>query len=173
MPREGKTVAKSFRVNERALEALQEEAKRKNISVNTLVNQLLLDYAEFGRFVQRVNVMRLSRQTLSEILKGTPEDELVKAAETAGKGAPEALISTKWGKINSSTVIEFIRDLSSYANLFEYQEKEESGHSTITLMHELGPKWSIFLRHYIGEAFRAAGVQPKVRTSDRAVIFTL
>ncbi len=173
MSREGKTVAKSFRVNERALEGLQEEAKRKNISVNTLVNQLLLDYAEFGRFVQRASVLRLSRQTFGEILNATPEEGLVKAAETAGRSAPEALIASKWGKVNTGTVIEFIRDLSSYANLFEYQEKDEGGHSTITLMHELGPKWSVFIRNYIGEAFRAAGVQPKVRSSDRAVIFTL
>ncbi len=39
-------------------------------------------------------------------------------------------------------------------------------------MHELGPKWSTFLTNYIGEAFIGAGVQPKTRTSDRAVIFT-
>ena len=59
MPREGKTVAKSFRVNEKALAALQEEAARQSVSVNTLVNQLLLDYSEFGRFLQRVNALRL------------------------------------------------------------------------------------------------------------------
>src|SRR2546425_9255802 len=55
MPREGKTVAKSFRVNEKALGALQEEAARQSVSVYTLVNQLLLDYSEFGRFLQRVD----------------------------------------------------------------------------------------------------------------------
>ncbi len=43
---------------------------------------------------------------------------------------------------------------------------------TVTLMHELGPKWSIFLSQYIGEAFASAGILPKVKTSDRAVIFT-
>ncbi len=71
-----------------------------------------------------------------------------------------------------NTVIEFIHDLSAYANLFEYYEKNENERWTITLMHELGPKWSVFLTHYIGEAFAAAGIQPKTKTSDRAVIFT-
>ena len=172
MPREGRTVAKSFRVNEKALSALQEEATRQSVSVNTLVNQLLLDYSEFGRFLQRINALRLSRKTFAEILNSVTDDNLAKAGQIAGKSAPRAIIASKWGKITVTTVIEFIHDLSAYANLFEYYEKNENERWTITLMHELGPKWSTFLTHYIGEAFVAAGVQPKIRTSDRAVIFT-
>jgi hypothetical protein len=173
MPREGKTVAKSFRVNEKALSALQEEAARQSVSVNTLVNQLLLDYSEFGRYLQRVNAMRLSRKTFGEILNSVSDDNLVKAGQIAGRSAPMALIASKWGKITVNTVIEYIHDLSAYANLFEYYEKNENERWTITLMHELGPKWSTFLTQYIGEAFAAAGVQPKTKTSDRAVIFNI
>ncbi len=172
MPRP-RTVAKSFRINEEALEALQEEATRQNISVNTLVNQLLLDYAEFGRFVQRANAVRLTRRTFEEILNIAPEEGLSKAGHAAGKSAPGAIITSKWGKLNMDNVIGFVRDLSTYANLFEYYEKEENGHWTITLVHEMGPKWSAFIAHYISEAFVAAGTQPKMKTSDRAVIFTL
>lgn len=171
MPHQGKTVAKSFRVNEKALGALQEEAARQSVSVNTLVNQLLLDYSEFGRFLQRVNALRLSRKTFAEILSMVSEDSLAKAGVSAGKSAPVALIASKWGKVNVNTVIEYIHDLSAYANLFEYYEKNENERWTITLMHELGPKWSAFLANYIGEAFVAGGVQPKTKISDRAVIF--
>jgi len=173
MAREGKTVAKSFRVNEKALAALQEEAARQSVSVNTLVNQLLLDYSEFGRFLQRVNALRLSRKTFGEILNIVSEDSLAKAGVAAGKSAPVALIASKWGKVTVNTVIEYIHDLSAYANLFEYYEKNENERWTITLMHELGPKWSTFLANYIGEAFVSAGVQPKTKISERAVIFNL
>ncbi len=171
MPRDRKTVAKSFRINEKALEALQEEAKRQNVSVNTLVNQLLLDYAEFGRFVQRMNALRLSRQTFAEILKATSDDGMIRAGEVAGKSAPSALITSKDGELTVGTVLEYISNLSAYANLFEYGEKTEAGHTTITLVHELGPKWSLFIAHYLVEAFRVAGIQPKFSTSDRAVTF--
>jgi len=159
-------------VNEKALEALQEEAKRQSISVNTLVNQLLLDYSEFGRFLQRVSALKLSRKTFGEILNSVSDDSLVKAAQTAGKSAPIALIASKYGKVTVNSVMGYVHDLSAYANLFEYYEKNENERWTVTLMHELGPKWSIFLSQYIGEAFASAGIQPKVKTSDRAVIFT-
>src|SRR5216117_1567396 len=167
MAREGRTVAKSFRVNEKALGALQEEANRQSISVNTLVNQLLLDYSEFGRFLQRINALRLSRKTFQEILNSVPDDNLFKAGQIAGKSGPMAIIASKWGKVTVNTVIEYIHDLSAYANLFEYYEKNENERWTITLMHELGPKWSAFLANYISEAFVAAGVQPKTKISDQ------
>src|SRR5947199_9016309 len=168
MPREGKTVAKSFRVNEKALAALQEEAARQSVSVNTLVNQLLLDYSEFGRFLQRVNALRLSRKTFGEILGMVSEDSLAKAGVAARKSAPVALIASKFGKITVNTVLKQMHDISAYANLFEYSEKNEDERWTITLMHDLGPKWSTFLVNYIGEAFVAASVQPKTKTTARA-----
>src|SRR5207245_3380921 len=114
MPREGKTIAKSFRVNEKALGALQEEAARQSVSVNTLVNQLLLDYSEFGRFLQRVNALRLSRKTFGEILGMVSEDSLAKAGIAAGKGAPVALVASEWGKVNVSAVIEYMHDVEAY-----------------------------------------------------------
>src|SRR2546430_14417629 len=114
MAREGRTVAKSFRVNEKALGALQEEAKRQSVSVNTLVNQLLLDYSEFGRFLQRINALRLSRKTFQEILNSVPDDNLFKAGKIASKRGALAIISSKWGQITGSTVIEFIHAHSHY-----------------------------------------------------------
>ena len=173
MPREGKTVAKSFRVNEKAIAAIQEEAQRQNISLNTLVNQLLIDYSEFGRFVKRLSGLRLSRKTFEAVLNAASEEGLIAGARAAGKSAPQALITSKWGKMTPSIVVDYVRDLSAYANLYEYNETNENGRLTLTLMHELGPKWSIFLANYLGEAFATAGVKPGVKTSDRAVIFSL
>src|SRR6266581_8437673 len=114
MPREGKTVAKSFRVNEKALSALQEEAGRQSVSVNTLVNQLLLDYSEFGRYLHRVNALKLSRKTFGEILNTVSDDNPVKAAQTEGKSAPVALIASKYGEVNVSSVLGYSRSLCLY-----------------------------------------------------------
>ncbi len=172
MPGVGKTVAKSFRVNGKALAAIQHEAERQNISLNTLVNQLLIDYAEFGRFIKRLGALRLTRKTFEAVLIAASEEQLASGARSAGKSAPLALINSKWGKLTPSILLEYVRDLSSYANLYEYNEMTEEGKQTITLMHELGPKWSIFLANYLGEAFSAAAMKPRVTTSDRAVIFS-
>jgi hypothetical protein len=173
LPREKTTVAKSFRINEEALEALREEARSQNLSLNTLVNQLLVNYSQFGRFMRRMHVMMLSRQTVNELIKPLSDEDAIKAGQNTGKTAPAALMTAIDGKITVSHVIKLIHNLSSYGNLFEYTEKNEGGHCTITLMHEMGRKWSLIIAHYINAAFAAAQCQAKYDIADRYVTFTI
>ena len=173
MPREKKTVAKSFRINEDALEALREEARSQTLSLNTLVNQLLVSYAQNGRYLKRLQGLALSRQTLSELINPLSEDSIIKAGQNAGKTAPEELMTAKYGKITITHVIDLMHTLSSYANWFEYTEKNEGEHSTITLMHEMGRNWSLFIVNYFSEAFAAAGCQAKCDVADRYVTFAI
>lgn len=173
MSHEGKTVAKSFRINQNALEALREEANKQTISLNTLVNQLLVSYSEFGRYMKQMHAVMLTHETFAEILNTIPEDKLTEAAGRAGKSAPEALITSKHGKMTVNAVIELIHFLSAYANFFEYSEKDENGHWTITLTHEFGRKWSLFIASYLEQAFVTAGVKTRYTVSDRSITFNI
>lgn len=56
-----KTVTRSFRINEDAFLALEEEAKKRNISLNTLVNQLFLSFANFDRYFQKFGMTKTSK----------------------------------------------------------------------------------------------------------------
>lgn len=173
MPRISKTVAKSFRINEEALEALREDARKQTISLNTLVNQLLVSYSDFGRYMKQMHSLTLTRQTFSKILNVIPEDKLIEFAKDAGRNVPEAVITSKHGKVTLNGLIEFVHYLSAYANMFEYSEKDENGHWTITLTHELGRRWSLFLANYMEQAMSAAGVKAKYTVSDRSLTVSI
>lgn len=173
MPGEGKTVAKSFRIDATALEALRDEARKQTISLNTLVNQLLVSYSEFGRYMRQMHSLMLTRQTFAGIVGAIPEEKLVEWARETGKSVPEAMVTSKHGKMTVNGVIEFVHYLSAYANLFEYSEQEENGHWAITLTHELGGKWSLFIANYLSQALEAAGVKPKSTVADRSATITI
>lgn len=66
-----KTVTRSFRINESAFLTLQEEAKKRNISVNTLVNQLFLSYANFDQYFQRLGMLKMSEFQFTKILSSS------------------------------------------------------------------------------------------------------
>lgn len=117
--------------------------------------------------------LMITWQTFAEIMNAVPEDKLIEAARTAGKSAPDALITSKHGKMSVNGVIEYMHFLSSYARWFEYSEQDETGHSTITLTHELGRKWSVFLATYLEQAFGLAGVKTKYTVSDRSITFNV
>jgi len=167
-----KTESQSFRVDGRVLDSLKDEAKRDNVTLSSLVNQVLTQYVDYGRFANRMNALSLARKTFASILNAAPEDDLVRIAEIEGRSSPIAFITSMNGHMNVENVVGFVKDLSEHANLFEYSVISHSP-PTFTLVHELGVKWSLFLAHYLAEAFKSAGAQVKFSTSDRAVTFTL
>lgn len=167
-----KTQSQSFRVDERVLDNLREEAKRDNVTLSSLVNQILTKYVDYGRFANRMNALSLARKTFTSILNTASEEDLVRVAEVEGRSSPVAFITSMNGHMSVENVVGFVKDLSEHANLYEYSEISHSP-PTFTLVHELGVKWSLFLAHYLTEAFKSADVHVKFTTSDRAVTFTL
>jgi hypothetical protein len=167
-----KSESQSFRVDGRVLGDLKEEAKRDKVSLSSLVNQILTKYVDYGRFADRMNALSLARKTFTSILNLASEEDIARVAEIEGASSPVAFITSMNGHMSVENVVGFIKDLSEHANLFEYSSISHSP-PTFTLVHELGVKWSLFLAHYLAEAFKTAGVQVKFTTSDRAVTFTL
>jgi hypothetical protein len=170
-----KTVIKSFRLDEEALMILKEEAGSQTVSLNTLANQLVLNYANFGRYLRRVGGMVLSQQTLYEFINSLPEDSAINVGKRLGKTSPQQLIAAINGEVDVTRVIEFIQNLSSIANWFQYTKcATGTGRQLkITLTHAMGRNWSQFITHYLLGAFEAAGCQPGTNVADSYVTLTI
>lgn len=173
LPPERRTVAKSFRINEEALEGLREEASSQALSLNTLANQVMVKYASFERYLKRMDGMMLSQETLSEFIKYLSEESAINAGKSLGKTSPQMIMTAINGGITVGRVIELIHNLSFCANWFQYTEKREGERWKITLMHNMGRNWSQFITHYINGAFTAAGFQTKYEVADHYVTFTI
>jgi len=153
------------------MQVLQTEAKRQHTSPSALLNDFVVSYAEYGRFVDQMGAISLSRQTLTAILDATQDDTLTKAAEQAGRSAVPAYIGAMQGRLTKESIHDFMEVLSRNAHLFQFNESNDGFGPHWTLVHELGSKWSTFLAHYFGEAFRLAKVPVHHEKSERSVIF--
>ena len=173
MGRSPRATPRSFRIDEAALEVLEAEAKRRRTSPSALLNQFLISYAEYGRFVEQMGGLTLSRKTLIEILGAAQDDALIQAAQRAGRSAVPAYVGAMRGPVTLQNIRELVETLSRHAHLFEFNEKEDGFGKHWTLVHELGSKWSLFLAHYFGEAFALANVKVRHEISERTVIFWL
>ncbi len=168
-----KTVPKSFRIDESALRAVEAEAASLSVSPNTLVNQILKQYAEFDRFARKINTVKISSAPFRGLLSATNVDQLIEVAKSAGSSIPQAFVTAKHGKIDLGSLINHVRSLATYAQLFEFSETIDPHGHVVTLIHDYGLNWSIFLVHYISAMLEQIGVSPKLEMSDRSVIFTL
>lgn len=171
--RKSRTVPKSFRVDESALKAVETEAVSQSVSPNTLVNQLLKQYADFDRFARKINTVKISSTMFRGILSAADRDQLIEVAKTAGSSIPQAFATAKSGRVDRESFLEHIRSLATYAHLCEVSETTDAHVEVVTLIHDFGLNWSIFLVHYITSMFAQIGVALKLEMSDRSVIFAL
>jgi hypothetical protein len=168
-----KTVPKSFRIDESALRAVEAEAASLNVSPNTLVNQILKQFSEFDRFARKINTVKISSAPFRGLLSAADVSQLIEVAKSAGSSIPQAFVTAKYGKVDVEALIGHVRSLATYAQLFEFSETLDSHNHIVTLIHDFGLNWSIFLVHYITAMLAQVGLKPKLEMSDRSVTFTV
>jgi hypothetical protein len=168
-----KTITRTFRISERAFKTLQEDAKRQNVSVNTLVNQVILSYTNFDKFIKKLHMIKVSRPTFRRVLDAAQDDAIIEAGQQAGSDVPKYFILAKEGVLSLQTVLSHLKDMADYGNLFEYNETTQDRKRIITLAHELGPKGTLFLAHYVQILFESVDAHPTFALGDNSVIIEL
>ena len=170
MAKAEKTVTRSLRLSERAIAAIEKEAKRQNVSVSTLINQQLLSYAELERFFRRIGLIKISSATFQRLLDAGTDELIAKAGAEAGKDTPSSIMQAKYGEQTLDTVWDFLEMISEFANQFEFDKVESNGKTVVTLLHRLGRKGSIFYENYMKSLFESIGYSPKIHATEHSVI---
>ncbi len=175
MPKAGKpiadrTVTRSFRISERALKSIEDEAERQNINVSTIVNQQLIAYSEFDRYIRRLGLIKISSATFHRLLDAGSDSEIARAGSEAGSDTPSSIILAKHGILSLDSVIDYLNMLSEFAHLFELGQVEQGGKQIITLLHGLGPKGSVFFIHYAKALFELINYSPKISSTAHSVV---
>ena len=168
-----RTVSKSFRMDENAIQAVEKEASALNVSTNTLVNQILKQFSEFDRFARRMHTVKVSGSVFRSLLEQIDSDKVIEVAMAAGSSIPQAFAISKRGKVGTDSLLDYIRSSAMYAHLFEFSETDDGQKHLVTLVHDFGLNWSIFLVHYITAMFQQIGSSPKLEMSDKSVTFSI
>jgi hypothetical protein len=74
-----KTIIRSFRISEGSFKVLQEEAAQLNVSINTLVDQIIGVHTSYERFMKKFGMMRMAQSTFRRLLEILPKDRIAQA----------------------------------------------------------------------------------------------
>ena len=171
MSREERTINAALRVQETTYRTLQEDAKSRNISLNTIVNQILRAYAECDRYYAPFGMVKITRPTLVHILNATMDVALAEAGGVSGADISPSAILTKRGEVTVPTILEHLKTIGVLANFADYAEVIHAGRISVTLSHEMGPKWSLFLANYVEAIFKSIGVRVMITQRDNSISF--
>lgn len=169
-----KTVGRSFRIDEEWLNVLNEEAERKGISVNALLNRLLQQYA-YLRYMLRYGAITLTSKGFSAILESCPDDKLRENGRNAGSTIVKDLMLTMGVTPDHNFVILLVKKiLAEFAGWFECDHHIKRDKEILHLRHDLGIKWSIYISGITSGTFNSIlDKEIEIDFSDSYVTITI
>ena len=166
-----KSVLRSIRISQELDELLQKDAENKRVSVNSLISTMMTKYAEWDRFADKFGYVTLTTETFKTILEITDEKKLSELAKVMGSRLPKEVMLFWFKKTDMEAFLSYVAIYGKYSNLFQYELEKEGDRYTITAHHELGDKWSMFLKVFIGEAMKETlRITPEFEVSKSSIV---
>jgi hypothetical protein len=174
MGKKRKTVGRSFRIDEEWLNVLNEEAEKQGVSVNSVLNRLLQQYA-YLRFMLRYGAITITRKGFVGILGCCPDDELRENGINAGSTIVKDLMLTMGVTPNYGFVLSLVKTLlSDFAGWFECDHHIKRDKEILHLRHDLGMKWSIYVSGVATGTFNSIlNKEVGIEFSDSSVTITI
>jgi hypothetical protein len=89
-----KTVTMTFRIDENVIAKLRNEADNREISLNTLANQIFKRFVEWGLFEPKLGLIPVPKPILVELFENMSEERLLDMANRIGRNTvKEALLT--------------------------------------------------------------------------------
>jgi hypothetical protein len=166
------SVTRSFRFESDVLTVLDEEAKRMGVSVNALVGIILRRYAEFTRYLSKIDMVVINREVLTSLIDLLGEEEVYEIGVKLGQTVLADTIMFWKKETTEKAVMEYIEKMvCRYSDLGTYDERRmPGGEMAIVIRHRLGKKGSRFLEGYLqGGLKHTLGIEAIFETTDSSV----
>lgn len=145
--------APSFRLSKTEKGLLCEEAKKRGISVSTLISQLAMVSEE----AKRSGEVRLSSESIHGILSCATEKDLAEAGRKLGEAFPQLYLSgTNRSCDYESCYFLLTKVLGDHNNWYDFNVEETPETTNFILFDDkkLGSKWLIFIAQYAAAVAR-------------------
>ena len=164
----------SLRIPEQLRSRLNEEAKSRHITLNSLINAILAKYDSFDKILEGTNAIPLSEAFFEELLETTSMQEIESIANKLGAKMVRRSFAFRGIEFNLDSLIEFyFEPLSDHLGWYRFNTYLVGTSRKLVFTHSHGQKWTAFLKRYYAAIIRSAtGVEPDVTVEDGGLTFT-
>lgn len=138
-----KTATMTFRVDENVLNILRSESDRNQITLNSLVNQLLKRYVEWDMYEPKVGMIPIAKPIVVELFSKMSKEEISKMAVDIGKDAVHDIILFMKNRMDFDSFLSWF-EARMASSLTETNHTMQDGFHVYVLKHELGENWSLY-----------------------------
>ena len=142
-----KTETTTFRFDSETMKSLREEAKQKDISTNTLLNQIVKVHLKWHINASNAGFIAVRRLLITSLISHLSEQEIISVAENVAKNTNKDTILLLENEYTMKSALDFIENWIKISG-YKYKHHEindvQNKHMYV-IQHDMGIKWSIYL----------------------------
>jgi hypothetical protein len=138
-----------FRLEERVIKTLAEEAISKGISVSSLVNKILKNYVTHEMQFEELGFILVSKDFLRKIFSVIDDEKHIQDfGKEFGTTMAKEYVSYFYPQVNSNTLVQFLdywfRRFQSCKHMVENSDRSQKHYFTVN--HDINIKFSVALK---------------------------
>lgn len=167
------TESVTFRVDGDILKKLRTEAGEKDVSINTLVSQVIKQHSDWHSNAAKAGFIAVRRAFLTNLMnKISPEELSSISGDIARKETKDFVLLLR----NEYNIASALNVAESWVRISGYpfrHENSDTVHSYV-IQHEMGKKMSLYLAAIYDNLFREFGLEKvQIDISDNTISFVV
>jgi hypothetical protein len=173
-----KSECTTFRFDSETMESLREEAKQKDISTNTLLNQIVKEHLKWHANASNAGFIAVTRLLITNLISHLSEQEIISLAENVAKNTNKDTILLLENEYTMKSALDFIESwikISGYKYRHRKINDGQNRHMYV-IQHDMGIKWSIYLAslyQFLFEELRKDKRRIEFEKTENTLAFTV
>ncbi|MFZ0328488.1 MAG: hypothetical protein WBQ25_07815 [Nitrososphaeraceae archaeon] len=143
----GKSENATFRFTSETMKNLRQEAKQKDISTNTLLNQIVKEHLKWHANASNAGFIAVNRLFITSLISHLSEQDIISITEHVAKNTTKDTILLLENEYTMKSALDFIENwikISGYKYKYREIDDGQNRHMYV-IQHHMGIKWSIYL----------------------------
>lgn len=138
-----KTTTMTFRIEENVMDVLRQESEKKQVSLNTLVGQILKRYIEWGMYEPKVGMIPIAKPVVIALFDKMSQEDLVELACKVGKNAVHDIALFMKSEMDITSFLSWL-EMRFRHSAIEFNHRVSNYSHTYVMKHDLGYNWSVY-----------------------------
>ena len=161
----------TFRMHKTTLNKLRNNARQKQISLNTLASQIFDQYLDYNVYAAKAGLISFPRKLLINLLDKFTEEEITQIAQQRAGEEVKDIVLLLTGSYN---IVSFLTMIEAWikSSGFPYKHKINDSRHLYVIQHDLSRKWSLYLAKLFKFVMKKLVVrEPQFQITSNSLVF--
>jgi predicted DNA-binding ribbon-helix-helix protein len=158
-----KTESITFRLESEILRSLRQEAKRKDVTVNTLVSQIAKQHTNWHSTAAQAGFIYVRKPFVIKLFESQNDEQIKSLAKHVALTSNKDFLLMLRRKYNIHSALDMIETWVSASGYSYSHNTEDLGYSnrlhSFIVQHHMGMKWSLYISELYKNFFEEFGVR--------------